>query len=220
MLIKYIGHSCFKIRDEETGYSIVFDPYKNGSVDGYRDIADAASEVLCSHEHDDHHGTECIKLEPQDDSPYEVTQIESYHDPEHGKLRGPMKIYVITDKKTGEKLVHYGDVGENVDELLSDENLALLKDASVALVPVGGVYTYDKDQAVELIERTTPKLVIPMHYRSEELGFDFPHIDTIENFAKAATDRGHRVCVSQLCYVETTDVDPHCEILAVKPQNI
>ena len=38
MLIKYVGHSCFKIRDNETGYSIVLDPFKHGSVEGYGKI--------------------------------------------------------------------------------------------------------------------------------------------------------------------------------------
>ena len=41
MIIKYAGHACFKILDEETGYSIVFDPYEPGSVKGFRDIIDA-----------------------------------------------------------------------------------------------------------------------------------------------------------------------------------
>ena len=45
MIIKYIGHSCFKILDEETGYSIVFDPYEPGSVKGFGDIKDAASSA-------------------------------------------------------------------------------------------------------------------------------------------------------------------------------
>ena len=54
MIIKYVGHACFKILDEETGYSIVFDPYKPLSVKGFGKIKDAASEVLCSHEHSDH----------------------------------------------------------------------------------------------------------------------------------------------------------------------
>ena len=54
MIIKYVGHSCFKILDEETGYSIVFDPYEPGSVKGFGDIKDVASEVLCSHDHCEH----------------------------------------------------------------------------------------------------------------------------------------------------------------------
>ena len=40
MIVKYIGHACFKIMDAETGYSIVIDPYEPGSVPGFGDIRD------------------------------------------------------------------------------------------------------------------------------------------------------------------------------------
>ena len=220
MIIKYIGHSCFKILDDETGYSIVLDPYRDGSVPGYGKIVDAASEVLCSHEHDDHAGREHIKIEPKDESPFMVDRIETFHDPEKGKLRGSDTIHIITNKATGEKLVHYGDVGEKIDDLLTEENLALLKDADIALVPVGGVYTYNKHEAMELINRTTPKLVLPMHYRSKTFGFDFGHIDTIEEFIEFAAKEGKKVSVGQLWFINTGDVELDCDILALRPQNI
>ena len=180
MIIKYIGHSCFKILDEETGYSIVFDPYEPGSIKGFGDIKDTASEVLCSHEHFDHNYRNAIILEPKEESPYEVKWIDTFHDPKKGALRGNNRIYVITHKSTGEKLVHYGDIGEVLDDLLNEENLELLRNADIALVPVGGVYTYDRHEALDLIERTTPKLIFPMHYRSESAGFGLPNIDSIE----------------------------------------
>ena len=220
MLIKYVGHSCFKIKDDETGYSLMLDPYKSGSVDGYRDIVDIASEVLCSHEHGDHFGTEHVKIEKCDDNPFEVEWIDTYHDPEKGKLRGENRIHIITHKPSGEKLIHYGDIGEVLDDLLTEENLAKLKDADVALVPCGGVYTYDRHEALELIERTTPKLVIPMHFRSEQLGFDFPNIDSIEMFADEASKKGMRINASQLCFVNTGDVELGCDVLLLRPQNI
>lgn len=220
MLIKYVGHSCFKIRDNETGYSIVLDPYKYRSVDGYGEIVDSASEVLCSHEHDDHHGVEHVTIEAAGESPYEVTWIDTWHDPEKGALRGPNRIHIITNKKTGEKLVHYGDVGEKIDDLLTEENLALIKGADVALVPVGGVYTYDRNEALELIERTEPKLVLPMHYRSQALNFDFPHIDSIEQFLAAASNKGLKVSIAQLFFIDTDEYEPDCDILALMPQNM
>ena len=220
MLIKYVGHSCFKIKDDETGYSIMIDPYKAGYVNGYHDIVDSASEVLCSHEHDDHHGVEHVVIEHNDNNPFEVDWVDTFHDPEKGKLRGPNRIHIITNKNNGEKLVHYGDVGEILDELLTEENLAKLKDADLALVPCGGVYTYDRHQALELIERTTPKTVIPMHFRSEQLGFDFPHIDSIEMFLAEADAAGKKPGVSQLCYVNTADGEIVYDILVLRPQNI
>ncbi len=219
MIIKYTGHSCFKIFDDETGYSIVFDPYRPGSVPGYGEIKDTASEVLCSHGHDDHHGDECITIEPKDESPFGIMWIDTYHDPVRGVLRGQNRIYIVTHKVTGEKLIHYGDIGEKLGRLLTDANLELLKDADIALVPVGGTFTYDINKALELVERTTPKLMIPMHFRSEVAGFGYPKIDTIENFIDTATKKGKKVGVSKVSFVNTGDIDPDCEILVLRPQN-
>ncbi len=220
MLIKYVGHACFKIRDNETGYSIVLDPYRHGSVDGYGKIVDSASEVLCSHEHADHHGVEHITVEPMDESPFDVTWIDTWHDPEKGALRGPNRIHIITRKKTGEKLIHYGDIGEKLEDLLTEENMALLKDADIALIPVGGVYTYDRNEALELIEKTKPKMVLPMHYRSQTLNFDFPHIDSIEQFMEAASKKGLKVNIAQWFFIDTDEYKLDCDILALMPQNM
>ena len=220
MIIKYVGHSCFKILDEETGYSIVFDPYQPGSIDGFGDIKDAASEVLCSHEHFDHNYRDCIMLEPKDESPFEVKWIDTFHDPEKGALRGENRIHVITDKVTGEKLVHYGDIGEVLDDLLTEKNLELLKDADIALVPVGGVYTYDRHEALDLIERTAPKLVLPMHYRSESANFGFQNIGSIEEFLVEAAGRGHGISVGQVWFINTAEYDLDADILVLRPQNM
>ncbi len=220
MIIRYTGHSCFKLYDDKTGYSIIFDPYKPGSVPGYHDIRDIASKVLPSHTHDDHFGMESVQLETRDDSPYRVEAIDTYHDPEKGALRGENRINIVTDKRTGEKLIHYGDIGEKIDDLLTEENMALLKDADIALVPIGGYYTYDMQEAMELIERTTPKMVIPMHFRSEIVGFGYPNIDTIEKFIDFATKAGKKVTVARVSYINTGDIHLDCDILVLKPHNI
>ncbi len=219
MIIKYTGHACFKLYDGETGYSIVFDPYEDGSVPGYGNVVDTASEVLCSHKHFDHCGASLLTVEPKDESPFKVEYIDTFHDPEKGKLRGKNRIHIITDRKTGEKLIHYGDIGEKIDDLLTEENLALLKDADIVLIPVGGVYTYDRYEALELIERTSPKLVIPMHFRSEVAGFGFPNIGSIEMFIDAAAEKGKKTSVARVSFINTGDIDLDCEILVLRPQN-
>ena len=220
MQIKYVGHSCFKISDSETAYSIVFDPYADAAVPGYTNVRESANEVLCSHQHDDHNAVECVTIEPNTDSPFEIDWIDTYHDPEKGALRGENRIYIVTNKKTGEKLIHYGDIGEVLDVLLTDENLAKLKDADLALIPCGGVFTYDIDEALELISRTTPKLVIPMHARSEKSGYDYPVIDTRENFFKAAKDKGYSLIIDEGSLADSEQALGKSDILALEPTNI
>ena len=205
MLIRYTGHACFKVRDNTTGYSVVFDPYQPDSVPGFHRIVDTASEVLCSHDHFDHNSRDSLIIEPAENSPYEISFIDTWHDPEKGALRGPNRIYIVTDKRTGERLIHYGDIGEVMDDLLTEENMALLKDADVALIPVGGTYTYDADQAIELIRRTTPKVAVPMHFRTETGFFGLSNIGSIEDFLTKA---------------QTEAYDLEDCILALRPQNV
>ena len=220
MIIKYIGHACFKVRDNQTGYSIVFDPYTPDSIPGFRSIVDTASEVLCSHEHFDHNHRESLKLEPSDNSPFEISFIDTWHDPQKGALRGPNRIHIVKDKMTGERLIHYGDIGEVIDDLLTEENMAILKDADVALIPVGGTYTYNAAEAIELIKRTTPKLTIPMHFSSEAGFFGLKEIGTIEGFLTKAQRAGLNVNIAKVCFYDTEVKDLNDCILALRPQNV
>lgn len=219
MLIKYYGHACFKIRDNETGYSIVLDPYEPDSVPGFGNIVDTASEVICSHDHFDHNSRDSVKIEPANDSPYEVTAIDSWHDEVGGAKRGPNKIHVIREKKTGKTLIHYGDIGVPADELMKEEYADILMDADVALIPIGGTYTIDAEGALELIEKTRPKLVIPMHFRSDA-GFGLPNIGSIESFLEKSIAAGHDVKISKMWFYDTDDNDAGNCILAVRPENI
>ncbi len=219
MLIRYTGHACFKIRDNETGYSIVIDPYQPDSVPGFRRIVDTASEVLCSHDHFDHNHRESLQIEPAESSPFDITYIDTWHDPQKGALRGPNRIYIITDRRTGERLVHYGDIGEVMDDLLTEENMALLKDADVALIPVGGTYTYDADEALELIRRTTPKVAVPMHFRTETGYFGLSNIGSIEEFLTKAQKTGMKVMIAKVPFYDTEAYKLDDVILALRPQN-
>ncbi len=59
MKLTWIGHSCFKIENDQC--SVVLDPYSPGSVPGLLPAAAQADLVICSHEHGDHNGREQIE---------------------------------------------------------------------------------------------------------------------------------------------------------------
>lgn len=222
MVIEYMGHSCVRVKDfQDTGYKVVFDPYKKGSVAGYRDLDDEgrANVVLYSHEHDDHYGTDNVRVEPYDgECPFEIQKIESFHDSEHGALRGSNAIHIVTLKATGEKVVHYGDLGQDIDELLTAENLELLSGADFAFVPVGGVYTIDGEQAIELIDRTQPKIAIAMHYRSDIYKCGFDNLATERDFMIQGMETCHDVQLAPYSYIDTCeDVLPY-DIMALMPE--
>ena len=60
-------------------------------------------------------------------------------------------------KVTGKTVYHAGDTGR-VPEM------AELGSIDVALVPIGGTYTMNEEEAAALVRDLKPKVVIPMHY--------------------------------------------------------
>ena len=101
MKIEYLGHACFRLDDV-----LVIDPYKDGSVPGLSPLRVKAVKVICTHEHADHSGRECVEL-VDGECDFEIREVPSWHDNANGSLRGPNTIFVIT--KNSEKLVHLGD---------------------------------------------------------------------------------------------------------------
>ena len=48
------------------------------------------------------------------------------------------------------------------------------------MIPVGGFFTIDAAQAKKLVDQIQPRVTIPMHYRSENFGYDV--LGTLEDF--------------------------------------
>ena len=45
--VTWLGHACFKLTYK--GWSLIVDPYADGSVDGLPPLREAADAVYCSH---------------------------------------------------------------------------------------------------------------------------------------------------------------------------
>ena len=39
------------------------------------------------------------------------------------------------------------------------------------LIPIGGFFTIDAAEALEIVRQASPRAVVPMHYRTQEFGF-------------------------------------------------
>jgi len=174
MIIKWLGHSCFKISCD--GESVVIDPFQPGSVRGLRDINEEAQMVLCSHMHGDHNYTGGVKLIESKNNVFTVETLNTYHDDKKGKLRGENLVHIITT--LGYKVVHMGDLGCD----LTDQQYALLNDVDVLMIPVGSVYTIDGKKAAAIAKRINPKVIVPMHYSDEK--FDYDVLDNVFKFTQ------------------------------------
>ena len=62
--------------------------------------------------------------------------------------------------------------------LLTDEEI---DEVDVLLVPVGGVYTINAPMAAAVVRQLEPKVVIPMHYKTEALSFE---LEPVERFLR------------------------------------
>lgn len=171
MKITWEGHSCFKVETEQG--SVVFDPYQNGSVPGLGDLDLTADLVLCSHEHGDHNARERVKLTGKAPS-FKTSQIKCFHDEVKGAKRGKNTIHIIESE--GMKIAHMGDLGHEL------EDVSLIKNCDVCMVPIGGFYTIDAAAAKKIMDKVNPRIIIPMHYRSDKFGFDV--IGTLDSFTK------------------------------------
>ena len=163
MEIIWNGHSCFTIKTKEG--SAVLDPYEDGKVPGCGPLRLEADAVLCSHEHGDHNYRAAVRLSGKHCG-VKVETIPSWHDDACGKKRGPNTIHVLCAE--GMRLVHLGDLGTE----LNRRQIEALSAPDVLLIPIGGFYTIDAAQALQIVDQLRPKITVPMHFRRGSMGFD------------------------------------------------
>jgi len=180
MKITWYGHSCFKIATNNT--IIVIDPF--GKDIGLKPIRCEADIVTVSQEHYDHNNISILRGSPfiiNEPGEYElkgiaIRGINSFHDKKEGKERGLNTLFVI--EAEGIRICHLGDFGQKE---LTSEQLESLGDVDILLIPVGGIYTIDGEEAVKIINQIEPKIVIPMHYKIPNLAIKLQGVD---NFLK------------------------------------
>lgn len=174
MKITWLGHSCFRLEQDDD--RIVLDPYQG--VAGYPDLQVQAHEVLCSHQHFDHNFTEAVTLlsrpASHPESPFSIRTVSVFHDDQNGALRGENKIHILTaDQIT---VAHLGDLGH----LLSNQKLSEIGPVDILLIPVGGFYTINAAEAKAVCDAIQAPYIIPMHYRHAPYGL--PEISGVEDF--------------------------------------
>jgi len=184
MIITWQGHSCFKIQDKigPEGVTVVTDPFDKKI--GLKVPNFEADIITVSHQHNDHNNISALRGKPfVIDSPGEydrrgvlVEGIDSYHDQQSGEDRGSNIIFRIEIDDIS--IAHLGDLGHPLDNF----QLERLAGTDILLIPVGGKYTINAEQAVAVIAQIEPRIVIPMHYKVKDLQLD---IEGVDKFVKA-----------------------------------
>jgi L-ascorbate metabolism protein UlaG (beta-lactamase superfamily) len=96
----------------------------------------------------------------------EVVAIASEHDDAAGTKRGPNTIFRFA--LGGLRFCHLGDFGQRA---LRPEQRQAIGDVDVLLMPIGGGPTIGGAEAAALVRQLAPRLVVPMHYRTQSLNF-------------------------------------------------
>ena len=171
MEIKYLGHSAFLIKTKTA--RIVTDPYDSEMV-GLKFPKTEADIITVSHHHKDHNQFKNVSgigdANPlMIDMPGEFEKMgvrifgfQSFHDKTQGSERGENIMYKFESE--GISVLHCGDLGVIPEESF----LETIGEVDILLVPAGGFYTIDSDEAVSLVKKIEPKIVIPMHYKTEK----------------------------------------------------
>jgi len=176
MKIKYLGHATFIITSD-TGIKIITDPYETGGEFSYGEIQESADIVLVSHDHFDHSNVSAVRGNPEvvrgtkKIKGIEFKGIATYHDDAGGRLRGKNTIFCF--EVDGIKVCHLGDLGHQ----LSAQQVAELGKVDILLIPVGGFYTIDATAAGQVCDKLTPKVIIPMHYKTDKCGLPIASVD-------------------------------------------
>jgi len=145
-----------------------------------------ADAVFISHDHADHNFSDAAQqpslIVPPltTPSPAVVTsgstkgpiglrykRIFAYHDNVHGTQRGPDTITELD--ANGLRIVHLGDLGELS---LTPAQVKAIGRVDILMIPVGGFFTIDGNQAVKIVSQLHPRVIIPMHYSTPALNAD------------------------------------------------
>lgn len=210
--VRWFGQSFFQVTDS-AGRVFAFDPHAIPAF-GRRTVR--ADFVIVSHIHDDHSLIEMIdtgKVNEKTKDPVRIPEtdvfrgvilknnkqewktidekrgqairvrnVATYHDTQNGLTRGKNSVFVV--EVDGINIVHLGDLGHE----LTAEQVKAIGKVDVLMIPVGGIYTINGEQAQAVMKQLSPtKYVFPMHYGMkdfDELAGPEEFLDGLKNVKK------------------------------------
>lgn len=195
MKLTFFGHSCFLI-ESNSGFKAVIDPFlkENPVAPVQPEHLKGITHVFITHGHGDHMA-DALGIAKANGSiviaNYEICKaFEPFHVETHPMHIGGRMIFDFGRVKMtpalhgsgievqgnmvyggnpcgfvieldGKKMYHAGDTGLTMDmQLLADELI------DVAILPIGGNFTMDIEDALRAVDFIQPKKVIPMHYNT------------------------------------------------------
>jgi L-ascorbate metabolism protein UlaG (beta-lactamase superfamily) len=226
--VKFLGHSCFLL--EGQGKTILIDPFLSGNPMANTETAHLKPDlILLTHGHGDHLG-DAVEIARRTGAevlgvfelmnycsqqgvqnvhpahmggkiPYDfgwVRLVPAFHSSSSpdGIYTGNPVGFVINF--WGHHFYHAGDTGIFGDM----ELIARVNRVDTALLPIGGTFTMDIEEASEAVRMLKPTNVIPMHYNT------FPPVEADPAEFKKLVESSTASKVMVLKPGESTKVEP------------
>ena len=179
MEITWLGHCCFRLRAKEA--TVVTDPYDKAT--GYTLGRPTADLVTVSVDDRAHNHVEGVAGTPRviagpgefEIAGASVVGVATPRTKEKADGAGGNVAYVIELEDL--RIVHLGGIGR----VPTSDQVEEMGAVDILMVPVGGGDSLDGPPAAETIALIEPKLVIPMHYKTDvERGA----LDPVDRFLK------------------------------------
>jgi glyoxylase-like metal-dependent hydrolase (beta-lactamase superfamily II) len=186
--IIYYGHSCFEF--QYSGKRILVDPFTPEWFD-YEMPKGKIDYGFASHEAKDHSHFEGLDVEKRFfasgasdqfechvrdeisrvkgkisehfcDHQFTFWTVPSFHDDVQGARNGVNGIMCFDFG--GVNIVHLGDIGHR----LKESQVRAIGEVDILMVPVDSYYIVELETAREIVNQLSPRIVIPMHYKTDK----------------------------------------------------
>jgi L-ascorbate metabolism protein UlaG (beta-lactamase superfamily) len=173
--ITWLGHSCFRLRQDDL--VVVTDPFTPSLGLSMEPVE--ALAVSVSHDHPNHNNVSALQGSPRvlrGPGEYEIQgiHIRGFLTPPAEDDPPDARNTAFVLKMGGLTVCHLGDIRQALPATL----VAELDPLDILLVPVGGTCTLGIPQVSELVRSLGPRLVIPMHYKLPGLPIEIEPLET------------------------------------------
>lgn len=101
-----------------------------------------------------------------------VRGIQAYQDSQQGRELGLCSIYMVVAEEM--IICHLGACGQ---EKLTDQQMELIGDPDILIIPVGGQSALDAKAAASLANQIEPKIIVPIQFAVSGASYDAEKVD-------------------------------------------
>ena len=173
MEITWYGLSCFRITERSMS-TIVADPY-DPAESGLDEIKLKADIVTISHDAPSHSNLKAVKEHKwviTGPGEYEIGGVFLQALRVGNKEKNGHNIVCVYDYE-GLTVAHLGDI----QDVPKRKEIEAMGSVDILLIPVGGGDGLAAGKAAEVVNLIEPKIVIPMHYKTDDLKIELTDLD-------------------------------------------